>query len=195
MITALESLFPIVALIALGAGLRLYGLIQGEMWDGIEQIVYYVCFPCLIVVTLSTADFTGVPVGRMSAALFAAICTMAAVLLLTRKPIQSLLDINEPGFTSVFQGAMRWNAYVALALAGTLYGPLGISLTAIGIAAMIPALHAITVVVLLVYGEDPNPDPNSGPGPVRRILSGLFKNPFIWACVIGVAVQASGIVL
>jgi malonate transporter len=80
---------------------------------------------------------------------------------------------------------------VALALAGTLYGPLGISLTAISLAAMIPALHAITVIVLLVYGNNSESDPRALP----RILSSLFKNPFIWACIIGVAVQASGITL
>ena len=188
MIAAVESLFPIITLIALGAWLKHRDIITGEQWSGIERIVYYVCFPCLIVVTLSTADFTGVPVGRMSAALFAAICTMSALLLLLRKPIQAMLDIDAPGFTSVFQGAARWNAFVAMALAGTLYGPLGISLTAIGIAAMIPALHSITVVVLLVYGENPASDPR----PMRRIVYSLLTNPFIWACLIGVLIQASG---
>ena len=188
MLTAFQSLLPVFALIALGAGLRRLSLLSDEQWRGMEDLVYYVCFPALIVYTLAIADFSGIPVIAMAAAMAAAILTMAVALFALRKPMDALLGIDGPAFTSVFQGSTRWNTYVALAVIGSLYGAAGLSLAAIGVAVMIPLVNTLSVIVLLTCAGHTQPDG-------RQIARGLYTNPLIVACLVGLAINLSGIPL
>ncbi len=53
---------------------------------------------------------------------------------------------------------------------------------------MIPLINVLSVVVLARYA------PNS-PAKVKQVLVHLLRNPFIWACALGVAVNVAGLPL
>lgn len=186
MLAAVETLIPVFAIILLGALLKRLGLLNEDQWRGVEDLIYYVCFPALIVATIARADFTSVPVFALSAAMAGAVLAMAAILFALRDPIQRLVNADRPAFTSIFQGSTRWNTYIALAIVGSLYGTQGISLAAIAIAVMIPLLNVMCVALLLVYLRDETPDP-------RVIAHGIYTNPLIVACIVGIAINMSGI--
>lgn len=186
MLTAVENLIPVFAIIALGAVLKRIGLIAEEQWRGVENLVYYICFPALIVYTLARTDFSTVPVFALAAAMAATVLAMSAILYFARAPLSRLLGADRAAYTSIFQGATRWNTYVALAIVGSLYGNHGISLAAIGIAVMIPLLNVLCVTFLLVHLRDKPPEP-------RAIARGLYTNPLIVACAIGIAINALAI--
>jgi malonate transporter len=183
MFIAVETLIPVFLIIALGFALQRGGLITGAMWEGLERITYFILFPIFLVQTLATADFTGVPVLGMGAAMFLATLTMSGIALLLRPLIMGTWGLPGSSFTSVFQGITRWHTFVALAVVSNLYGAQGVSLASVGAAAMIPYLNIASVLVLSRWATPSRPS-------TRTMLKALAKNPFIGACALGIALNA-----
>jgi malonate transporter len=188
MTDSVMMLVPVFGLIVTGAVLHRLHLINETQWSGFERVTYLVLFPAVIIDTLARADLSSVPFARMATALVGAILLMTALLLAMRPLLQRYLKINGPAFTSVFQGATRWNTFVALALGGSLYGKEGTTLSAVAIAAMIPLLNVLAIGVLSRYAS------------AKRLtalgfIKTLVTNPFIWSCAIGIAINVGGVAL
>ncbi|MHB2165955.1 AEC family transporter [Alsobacter sp. R-9] len=180
----LASLVPVFLLIVTGWATRVTRVIDDRQWAGFERVTYYVLFPALIAGTLASADLGSVPIVPVGGALVTAILAVTALLLATRAPMERLFGIDGPSFTSVFQGATRWNTFVALALAGSLYGRSGTALCAVAIAAMIPLLNVLAVLVLSRYAAPARLS-------LRDVVLTLVRNPFIWSSAIGIALNVT----
>ena len=63
-----------------------------------------------------------------------------------------LVAVDDAGFTSVFQGAVRFNNYVGVMLATGLYGAEGTALAAVANAAIVPTVNVLSVLVFSRYG-------------------------------------------
>src|SRR3972149_11013681 len=122
------ALIPVFLVIALGVVLKRALLTERAAWDAIEHLVYYVLFPALLLVTTATSDLARVPAAGVGGALASAIVTLSLALLVLKPLLTRALKLSGPAFTSIFQGAVRWNTYVALAIAGGLHGILGLPL-------------------------------------------------------------------
>jgi malonate transporter and related proteins len=188
MIAVANALIPVFLLIALGAFLKRTLLKSENAWDSLEDLTYYVLFPALLFIATATADLSKAPITGIFVALVAAILTVALLLVALRAPLQRAFTWSGPAFTSVFQGAVRWNTYIAVAVASALLGEIGLALAAVALASMIPLINVLSVVVLARYA------PNA-PSKLREVLIHLLRNPFIWACVLGVLVNMSGLPL
>ena len=89
--------------------------------------------------------------------------------------LSAQLAIDGPAFTSLFQGCTRWNTFVGLAVAGAMYGELGLALMAVAVAAMIPLLNILAIGVLVRYASGKPQSPASiaaygGDKPVHLVL-------------------------
>ncbi len=182
MIGALIALFLVMVV---GHLARRVLLPDPNIWSAGEKISYYLLVPALLIETLAKAKLSSVPVGSIATALLTANLTMASLLLLMRRPLEAKFGINGPSFTSIFQGSLRWNAFVALAMAGNLYGEAGVTLASVVMAVLIPVLNVQCVWVLRLYG--------SGQG--GSLLRGLATNPFIVGIAVGLALNFSGLTL
>jgi len=107
-----------------------------------------------------------------------AVAVLSSLLLLARR----LIVEDRPGFTSVFQGSIRPNSYIGIAAGGVLYGDEGLALTAVAIAAVIPLVNLLSVVVLAHYLS-------SKPNKVLPLSGSVVKNPLIVACVLGLGMN------
>jgi predicted permease len=181
-----NSLLPVFLLIATGYLSRVGGLIEANSWTGIERLTYFVFFPAVIIQTLARADLSSVPLLGVGAALICAILLNSFVLLLTRPLLERSLGIDGPSFTSLFQASTRWNTFVGLAVAGSLFGPRGITLIAVAIAAMVPLLNVLALSVLVRYAGGPKLT-------LAQMLRTLFVNPFIWSPAIGLTLNGAGV--
>ncbi len=178
----LAALAPVFGLIVVGAILRPIGPIGEDGWRGIELITYWLLLPALLVLKLGGTDLTGYEIGPMVAAMAGAVLIVTGFLVLIRRAS----GIGAAAYTSVIQGAIRQNTYIGIAAAGALYGPDGVALAAVGIAAVIPLVNALSVWFLTrMIGDKP-----AGLGVV---LASMAKNPIIIACLLGIALNASGI--
>jgi predicted permease len=177
------SLVPIFLVILVGWASRATELVTEEKWAGMERVTYVVFFPALVIDTLARADLGAVPVVGVGAALVASILLMAALVLALRPLLARAIGLDGPSFSSVFQGATRWNTFVALSVAGSLFGPRGIALMAVAIAAMVPLLNALALFVLTRHAGGP-------PQSARRLVLSFVGNPFIWSCAVGLILAA-----
>src|SRR4051812_9891217 len=116
------ALAPVFLLIVVGFGLRRSLIRLDAQWHGLERLTYYVLFPALLVQSLVKADLGKVPVAGVGGALFLAALVMS-LLCLALRPLLARGGIDGPAFSSVFQGATRWQTYVALSVSGSLFGP------------------------------------------------------------------------
>jgi malonate transporter len=172
------SLLPVFMLIVAGALLRRTLVRDESHWIRIEKIVYYVLFPALLIHTVARADLGSVPLIDIGGALAGAVLIMSALCLALRRLLSARWRVDGPAFTSFFQGATRWQTFVALAVAGNLFGERGLALAAVAVVAMIPLLNVINVWVLAHYAAPQRPD-------WRYVLAAMAQNPLIWGCVIG----------
>ena len=178
----LAALFPVFLLIVAGFLLRRFLIAEDEHWVGMERLLYYVMFPALLIDTLARADLTRVPVFRVGGTLLAAVFIMSGLCLALRPLLARHLGTDGPAFTSVFQGATRWQVFVALPLAGNMFGDLGLALASVALVAMTPVLNVLCVSVLVRYASPGAPD-------WRDVVSGVVQNPLIWSCAVGIALN------
>ena len=181
MAIVIAALLPVFLLIVLGFILKRTLMRLETQWHGLERLTYYVLFPMLLIQTLVKADLTKVPVAGVGGALLLA-ALMMSLLCLAIRPLLARLDIDGPAFTSIFQGATRWQTYVALAVSSNLFGDTGLALASVAMVAIIPLVNVFSVSVLAHYAS---PEKQSA----RAIAMTVVRNPLIWACAIGLAVN------
>ncbi|MFE9934368.1 AEC family transporter [Streptomyces sp. NPDC005533] len=174
----LKALIPVVLLIGLGFVVKRW-MIQGEsFWSGAESLGYRVLLPALFLHGLATADTHDLPVRTLTAVLVASTVVVAA-LVIALKP---LMRLPSDGFTSVFQGSIRFNNYIGVTIASGLYGTQGVAMAAVCNAAIVPTVNVLCVLVFARFGD------------ARLSLTGIARqlvtNPLIFACVAGGLLQA-----
>ncbi|MGQ4877764.1 AEC family transporter [Billgrantia sp. LNSP4103-1] len=177
-----DALGPLFLLILLGAVLGRGRQPNGEFWAQLEKVIYFLLFPAMLVATLATADVGEVPVIRMALALLGSMLLFAGLLWLT----QRRLGLEAAAFTSVFQGALRFNTYVGVAGAAALHGSAGATVAAVAVALMVPVVNVLCVASFIAAGT-------LGASSLGKSLAALVKNPLILACLVGIGLNLSGI--
>jgi predicted permease len=180
----IEALAPVALLIALGYALRASGFLPEPSWAPVDRLVYHVLFPSLLVTELATAELRGLPVLAMALTLLATQLAMAALAASIRRGWR----LPGPAYTSVLQCVVRWNTYVALALAPGLFGREGLPLVALAVAVMVPVANVLSVAALARHGHARR----TGLAAFARAVA---TNPLILACAVGIAVNLSGLPL
>jgi malonate transporter len=179
----LAALLPVFLLIVLGFALKRSLMRLETQWHGLERLTYYVLFPALLIQTLVKADLTQAPVAGVGGALLLSAALMS-LLCLGLRPLLASFAVDGPAFTSIFQGATRWQTYVALAVSGNLYGDVGLALASVAMVAIIPLVNVTSVSVLAHYASSEKQS-------VRAIAMTVVRNPLIWACAIGLAINVA----
>jgi malonate transporter and related proteins len=183
MAAVVSALLPVFLLIVLGFILKRSLMRLDTQWHGLERLTYYVLFPTLLIQTLVKADLSDVPVAGVGGALLLSALVMSLLCLVLR-PLLARWNIDGPAFTSIFQGATRWQTFVALAVSSNLFGNTGLALASVAMVAIIPLVNVFSVSVLAQYAS---PEKQS----VRAIVMTVAQNPLIWACVIGLVVNVT----
>jgi malonate transporter len=141
----------------------------------------------LLVQTLVKADLTKVPLAGVGGALLLSALLMSLICLALR-PLLGRFAVDGPAFTSIFQGATRWQTYVALAVSDNLFGDVGLALASVAMVAIIPLVNVFSVAVLAHYAW---PEKRS----VGSIAMTVVRNPLISACMIGLLLNVTHIPL
>lgn len=175
------ALGPIFALIVLGLGLNRGGFPGPSFWPGAERIAYFILFPALLVHRLALARLDQYAVAPVAAVIVAQLLGMTALVYALRRWLQT----DGPAFSSVYQGAIRFNTYVGLAVVLALFPAEGGAVAALIMAIMIPLINVLCVLVLNAHAN--------GSATVMGILRDLGANPLILACLIGIVLNVSGI--
>jgi predicted permease len=177
----LGALGPIVALILLGLGLRRMGFPGDGFWPAAERFTYFILFPALLIHHLSLARLGDYAVRSVAAVIVTLLLGMTAVVY----TIRPWLAVDGPGFTSVYQGVIRFNTYVGLAVVLAVFHTEGGTVAALVMAIMIPLINVLCVLVLVAHV--------GGAVTVGGVVRGLVTNPLILACLLGIGLNVTGI--
>ena len=184
MSAVLASLVPVFLLILAGACVRRFLIRADAPWLVAERLVYYVLFPALLIETLAQADLRNVPFAGVSGVLALPILVMLVLCLAMRPMLVRKLVMDGPAFSSLVQGATRWNTTLALAVVAELYGDAGLAIATVAAVTMIPLLNVANVWVLAHYAAPQR-------GSWGRVVLAIAQNPFIWSCAIGYAMNVT----
>lgn len=179
MLSIVAGVMPVFALIMIGYGLKASGFLPDATWRPVEKLAIHVLYPGFLIPAIWSADISGGGAGAAGAAAVTSVLIIATITV----AIKPLLTIDGPAYTSVFQGVIRWNSFVFLPVIQATYGPEGLALAAVVIAAMIPATNILCVIVLAKWGAD-----EREPSPLA-LARAIFSNPILLACLIGLALN------
>ncbi|MBB4284385.1 AEC family transporter [Roseospira goensis] len=186
MTDTLAAVLPVFLVILLGFGLKRGRWLPDAFWGPAETLTYTVTFPALLTANLAKADMTAVAWAPLMTIQAAAVLLVAAVTVAARRTLGARLGVDGPAFTSVFQGAIRPNTYIGLAVAAALFGDTGVTLTAIGVAVVVPLVNVLSVTCMARFGAGQSASP-------WGVARGIVTNPLILACALGIALNATGL--
>lgn len=178
MALVLNAVLPVFIIVALGYGLKRYRFLGPRGWGAVTKLAYYIFFPAFLIPAIWGADFRGLDAAPLALAVAIA-ATGASVVMFMVRPLFSL---SGPSYSSLFQGVLRWNSFVFLPIVANLYGPNGLALAAIVIAALVPVVNVFCVLALARYAQ--------GNASLRQAVRPLVTNPILLACFIGLALNA-----
>lgn len=182
MLIILAALLPVFLLILLGFLFRRADFPGGAFWSLIDRFSYFVLFPSLLVKELALADLGNFnPVPLIGALMIGTYGVAAAAWILKGR-----LAVDGPSFTSIFQGAVRFNTFAGLGATSSLYGGAGVAFFALAVAVMVPQINVLCVTILNRHAASPQ----SGWWAQFQLFA---RNPLIIACLIGIALNTSGL--
>lgn len=170
-------LLPDFSLILLGAAIRRWMGLGDHFWSGVEKLVYFILFPALLINAIVR---TRLDLAAAVPLLATAFIAMGAGMLLGLLP-RPFLKLPALTYASVFQCAYRFNSYIALAVAGMLFGAPGIATMGLIVGAAVPFANLVSVWMLARHGEV---------GVWREVA----KNPLIWGTATGFVLNLLGFV-
>lgn len=170
-------LLPDFALILLGTALRRWMHLGDHFWNGVEKLVYFILFPALLINAIVKTRLDLAAALPLLATAFAAMAGGMALGLLAKMVVR----LPPLTFASVFQCGYRFNSYIALAVAGMLFGAPGIATMGLIVGAAVPFANLASVWMLARHGEV---------GLWREVA----RNPLIWGTAAGFALNLAGFV-
>ncbi len=175
MAVLVQALVPVFTLIVMGYLFRRWNFPGDGFWLQAERFTYYVLFPPMLVFKLGQARIAPAAYGEILALVTGMVVAMTLLLVV----IQLIWRWPGDVYSSVFQGALRFNSYVALASAGMLLGDTGLSLIAIVVAIKVPLINLLSILMFsLLVGQ--------GPVRFRPVFKAIVTNPLIIGSVVGV---------
>lgn len=182
--TILETLAPMILLIALGAGLARIKFLGREFMTDLNKLAFWVALPALLFVSATHASEPGGQVGRLLGVLFSGtilITLLAWILcLLLRMPAASRGALSQ----SAFRGNL---AYIGIpVLAYSLNSDTKAMATAVIAMVLLMAFYNVLAVIVLH---------RRGQSDGGRVLKAIVTNPLLLAGLIGLLVPLSGVAL
>ena len=141
------AIMPIIALVALGYMARRYRIIAEQNWPGIEQLGFRLLFPALLVTSIYRSDLSVGALGPYLLVLAMAFAVTGLAVILIRTP----LGITNPRLSSMFQGSIRFNTLLVLAVAANALGPAALSDLSVVMAVLIPVNNICSITMLTLF--------------------------------------------
>ncbi|CAG1011073.1 MAG: AEC family transporter [Rhizobiaceae bacterium] len=153
MTATFESILPVFLLILVGNLLRRTPVFDDATWPGLEKLGFWFLYPTLLFITIAEADFRGLALDVMMIALAAAIVTMCAILFVCWKVFGAAGLVSAGQFSSIFQTSLRWNGFMAFAIAEKIFPPEGIAVVALVMAVIIIPINLASIFVLARFSD------------------------------------------
>ena len=174
---------PVFILIILGNILRRVGVPDISFWEVNDKLVYWVLIPSLLFHHISQIHLTSSMLYSYGVVILSGLFIVTIVAIFMGK----LLGYSPESWSSILQGAARHNAFIALAIAGSLFGDEGLAIGAVFMLLYVPSINIVVISIMVSNLKQPGQtDTTKG---IANIFIELIKNPFILAMIAGLFVS------
>lgn len=170
-------------IILIGYGLKKTAFLSTDAWQAIDKITYFILFPALLIHTLGNQtldDISYLPILGVSVGTLL-VSSVSLILFHYFK-----LTGNNATFTSIFQGGVRFNTYIILAISHSFFGSEGLTLASISIGFTVVMVNFLSISVFIIWGKNK-------PQGMLPYFKNMIQNPLILGCFIGWGLSLSGI--
>ena len=178
------TLLPVALVILLGLALKRSQFVSDQFWKESDRMVYYVFFPGLLISKIATMDLAEIEFFKISGTVTIILVVMSVALVL----LQALKPVEPATFTSVYQGAIRFNTFVTLSIIASIWStPLALEVAVLIVGVKVLLLNILCVSIFALY--------------LKKSMSLLdkisltLKNPLIIACCTGLLLNWLGVEL
>ena len=170
---------PVFLLIILGNFLRRIKVPDISFWEINDKLCYWVLIPALLFHYISQINLSSEMLYSYSIIIYVGFFIAILTVLILGK----LLGYPPERWTSILQGAVRQNAFIALAITGSLFGDEGLKIASIFMLIYVPSINIIIVTTMVMnFGQSKK---NASNNEFITVFAELSKNPFILAMIIG----------
>ncbi|MBE29556.1 hypothetical protein CL646_05790 [bacterium] len=170
---------PVFLLIILGNILRRIKVPDISFWEVNDKLCYWVLIPALLFHFISQVNLSSEMLYSYSALIFTGFfISFISVIILGK-----FLGYSPEVWTSILQGSMRQNAFIALAIAGSFYGNEGLKIASLFTFIYVPSINII-IITIMVISLNKSDQMESKKGFISIFIE-IFKNPFILAMIAG----------
>ena len=150
-----------------------------SFWEINDKLCYWVLIPALLFHYISQINLSSEMLYSYSIIIYVGFfIAMLTVLILGK-----LLGYPPERWTSILQGAVRQNAFIALAITGSLFGDEGLKIASIFMLIYVPSINIIIVTTMVMnFGQSKK---NASNNEFITVFVELSKNPFILAMIAG----------
>ncbi len=176
-----ESILPIFLLILVGNLLRRIRWVDDNAWPGLEQLGFWFLYPVLLFVTILNADFSGLQLDSMLVALIAALLVHYPLVLALWPTLKNSGLIAESQYSSVFQSSVRWNGFMAFAIAEKIFPAEGLAVVALMMAVIIIPVNLVSVAVVTRFA--------ASRADIGSLLFRMATNPLVLASLAALIIR------
>ena len=170
---------PVFLLIILGNFLRRIKVPDISFWEINDKLCYWVLIPALLFHYISQINLSSEMLYSYSIIIYVGFFIAILTVLILGK----LLGYPPERWTSILQGAVRQNAFIALAITGSLFGDEGLKIASIFMLIYVPSINIIIVTTMVMnFGQSKK---NASKNEFITVFIELSKNPFILAMIAG----------
>mgnify|MGYP001153019595 FL=1 len=170
---------PVFLLIILGNFLRRIKVPDVSFWEINDKLCYWVLIPALLFHYISQINLSSEMLYSYSIIIYVGFFIAILTVLILGK----LLGYPPERWTSILQGAVRQNAFIALAITGSLFGDEGLKIASIFMLIYVPSINIIIVTTMVMnFGQSKK---NASKNEFITVFVELSKNPFILAMIAG----------
>ena len=174
---------PVFLLIVLGNVLRRIRVPDLSFWEVNDKLCYWVLIPALLFHFISQVSLSSEMLYIYALIVLAGfVVTFSASVL-----IGKLIGYPAEVWTSILQGSMRQNAFIALAIAGSFFGSEGLKIASLFMFIYVPTINIIIITTMVVSLK--NTHQKDSKKAISNIFIEIAKNPFILAMIAGLLVS------
>jgi len=170
----INTLLPIFLLILLGYFFKQIKFPDENFWKHLDKFNYFVLFPALLFYKLSSANIKNIVSFDFIVTTVIALIVVSVLVILVNR----ILKFENSAFTSIYQGAIRFNTYVFLALTDALLSAEGFVMGLLLMTFIIPFINVLCISIFTTYVP-------KNKITVISFIKSIITNPLIVACILG----------
>jgi hypothetical protein len=174
------AIAPIFMLMIIGNLLRRNQILDDAFWNLNDKLVYWILMPALLFNEISQIHFSPALFGSYAMVILSGFFAVILLSILLSKVCAYSGAIS----SSVMQGAARHNAFIALAISGSLFGAKGLAIGTSLMAILIPIVNVVIVTFMVIVLQDEKP--NNAKPRLTGVVAELAKNPLILSIIVGI---------